>query len=140
MLNKTFFETLRIIGGESDELNYSPSESIVDSILKNLNNILNTRRGNVQISDSYGMPDLTNFPGSNISDSTVELERLICTTVERYEPRLTNVKVNYNRGSDKNGSLKFSLSAETVGTNDENQKSVIFETIIISDGVIRFEK
>ncbi len=140
MLNQTLFETLRIIGEDPDKLHYNFTESNIDSILKNLKNTLNTRQGNAQIAHDFGMPDLTNFPNNDISESITDIERLIQTTIERYETRLTNIKVSHIPSFYGNVSLKFSLSAETIGTTYDSKKSVVFETIVVSDGIIKLER
>ena len=136
MLNQTLFESLRTAEKTLDK----KQDDAVYSILKNLKNTLNTRRGSVQIADNYGMPDLTNLPHNNTRDSVTEIEKLIKNTIESYEPRLKNVKVNYKIDPDDNTSLKFNLSAETVEPTQDNKNSVIFETIIVSSGIIKFDR
>jgi len=140
MSNVTFLEALRIIGQGHDNITHDSKDSVIQSILNNLKNTLNTRRGNVQIANDYGMPDLTNFPNSSTRDSIVEIEKLIKNTIGTYEPRLKNVKVNYKIDPDDNTSLKFNLSAETVEPTQDNKNSVIFETIIVSNGIIKFDR
>ena len=132
------FDTFRLIGKNSE--GFSGSFSEVDSILEHLRNVLNTRQGSVQIADNYGMPDLTNFPGENLSVAVFELEKIIKTTVERYEPRLVNIKVSYNPVISDNLTLRFGLTAEVIAGFGEKRQAIFFETVITSDGVVMVDR
>ncbi len=136
MRYNTLFETFRMIGGGSG---YSTDSDVVDvdSILEHLRNILNSRHGSVMIADNYGMPDLTNFPGENLGASVKELERIMKSTVEKYEPRLTNVRISYDPESSSGFSLKFGLSAEISAAYSEKRSPIFFETVITSDGFVK---
>lgn len=134
MRYNTLFETFRIIGGSSDR---SIDSNDVDSILEHLRNILNSRHGSVMIADNYGMPDLTNFPGENLGASVKELERIMKATVEKYEPRLTNVRISYDPESSSGFSLKFGLSAEISAAYSDKRTPIFFETVITSDGFVK---
>lgn len=137
MLNRTIFESFRMIGKTVDEQENNLNSSSINSILEHLTNILNTRHGSAQIADTYGMPDLTNFPGDNLGPAVAELEKMIKTTIERYEPRLKNVKISYNPDMNSNLTIKFGLSAEIVADYGENGRPVFFETVITSDGIVK---
>ena len=140
MLKQTLFEMLRMAGKTENYIGCTSEESCIESIIENLKNTLNTRQGSVQISTNYGMPDLTNFPNNNTRESIIQIEKLIKNTIENYEPRIKNVKVNYKIDPNDNTSLKFNLSAETVEPTQDNKNSVIFETIIVSSGIIKFDR
>ncbi len=140
MVNRTLFETFNIIAKHPEELNNNSSFNCIDSILEHLRNILNTRQGNVLIADNYGMPDLTNFPGDDLASSVAELERIMKITIQRYEPRLTNIKISYNPDMSDNLTLNFGIMAELVAAYGENnQQPIFFETVITSDGVVKVE-
>jgi type VI secretion system protein len=129
-----------MVDKNSEELEHNHDSLAMSSILDHLRNILNTRRGSVQIADNYGMPDLTNFPGDNLSTAVVELEKMLKNTIEKYEPRLTNVKVSYNPDMNNNLTLKFGLSAEIVAGYGEGQQPIFFETVITSDGIVKVDR
>jgi len=140
MANRTLFENFNILAKHPEEFNNNSSFSCIDSILEHLRNMLNSRQGSALIADNYGMPDLTNFPGEDLAASVAELERLMKTTIEMYEPRLTNIKISYNPDANDNLTLRFNISAEIVATYGEsNQQPIFFETVITSDGVIEVE-
>jgi len=65
---------------------------MIDSIVRHLERILNTRQGSVQIADDYGIPDFTDT-SSGFSDTVRDLERTIRNTIQKYEPRLKSVRV-----------------------------------------------
>ena len=136
MRYQTLFETFRRLGGGFDEF-IDASSVDVDSILEHLRNILNSRHGSVMIADNYGMPDLTNFPGENLGASVKELERIMKSTIEKYEPRLTNVRISYNPESSGGLALKFGLFAEISATYGEKRLPIFFETVITSDGFVK---
>lgn len=136
MRYQTLFEAFRRLGGGFNEF-IDASSVDVDSILEHLRNILNSRHGSVMIAENYGMPDLTNFPGENLGASVKELERIMKITIEKYEPRLTNVRISYNPESSGGLALKFGLSAEISATYGEKRLPIFFETVITSDGFVK---
>lgn len=137
MRYNTLFETFRLIGGSGTGGFIDSDEIDVDSILEHLRNILNSRHGSVMIADNYGMPDLTNFPGENLGASVKELEKIMKSTVEKYEPRLTNVRISYDPESSSGFSLKFGLSAEVSAAYSSKRSPIFFETVITSDGFVK---
>jgi len=140
MTTRTLFETFRLIEKSPDKLDNEGNSSYIDSILEHLRNILNTRRGSVLIADNYGMPDLTNFPGENLGEAVLELERMMRVTIERYEPRLRNIRISYNPDTSDALTLKFGLSAELIIDNSGQQRPIFFETVITSDGIVKVER
>lgn len=139
MSNRTIFEKLRLIEKNPNIINNDSSLSI-DSILEHLRNILNTRRGSVLIADNYGMPDLTNFPGENLGEAVLELERIMRVTIEHYEPRLRNIHINYNPDASDALTLKFGLSAVLVDDDFGINHPIFLETTITSDGMVKVER
>jgi type VI secretion system protein len=107
---------------------------IVDSVLRHLQNILNTRQGGVQIADDYGIPDFTGLLQS-IPDSLRDIERSIRTVIQKYEPRLRAVRVSFIPNEEDALSLRFQIVAR-LATGDE-KTPVIFESMVDSDGKIQ---
>lgn len=104
----------------------------IDSILAHLQRILNTRQGNVPISDTYGIPDLTDFMTS-YPESVTGIEKSIRQAIEEYEPRLRFVKVVFLPQEGDVLCLRFQIIAKI---NTESGKSILIETIVDSDGKI----
>ncbi len=104
----------------------------IDSILAHLQRILNTRQGNVPISDTYGIPDLTDFMTS-YPESATEIEKSIKQAIETYEPRLRGVKVVFMPQEFDLLCLRFQIIAHLMS---ESGKNILIETIVDSDGKI----
>src|SRR4030065_1609997 len=70
---------------------------IVDSVIRHLQRILNTKQGNVPIAEDYGTPDFTDFfltlPKTETNPKK-EIEKAIRVAIQKYEPRLKGVRVN----------------------------------------------
>ncbi len=105
---------------------------ITDSVLNHLQRILNTRQGNVPIADDYGIPDFLDFL-SSYPDSIREIERAIRSAIQKFEPRLRAVRVNFLPQEEDALSLRFQIVAK-LSTDPKN--GVLFETIIDSDGKV----
>ena len=110
---------------------------MMDSTLRHLQQILNTRRGNVPIAEDYGMPDFTNFRHAD-TDSLREFERAIRQTIQKYEPRLTAVRVRLLPQDEDVLSLRFQIVA-MLATQDLKEP-VLFESVVDSQGKISIKR
>ena len=109
------------------------SSQDVQSVVNHLRRLLNTRVGSASIGDDYGIPDLTNVIGSEHSQTVTELRQNIQQAINKYEPRLQNVKIAVELDKDDVLSLRFRAEGNIVG--GENLP-VVFETVISTDGKI----
>ncbi len=96
---------------EPDRRSREDSGRIIDSVMTHLQRILNTRQGSVQIADDFGLPDFTDLI-DNYPESIMDLERSIRRMVQKYEPRLTSIQVNFIPQEDEKLSLDFQITAE----------------------------
>jgi type VI secretion system protein ImpF len=108
---------------------------IKDSVARDLENLLNTRR-NIFVPPSlcrevnnslfvYGLPDFTSRNPGNVSvRSQLRLE--IEKTLARFEPRLKNVTVHVDPPSGINRELKFRITG--VLLIDAISEPVVFDT------------
>jgi len=111
-MNQGLFESLT-----GHFLDGTPVESVpqkhrrVASIMDHLSRMFNTRQGSVAHMKDYGLPDVSDIY-RRMPDGIEELRDAIKSTVEKYEPRLENVRVvqRENEGRDKR--LGFILSGE----------------------------
>jgi len=106
---------------------------ITDSILYHLQRILNTKQGNVPIAEDYGVPDFTDLFHS-YPESVRDLEKSIRQTIQKYEPRLRGVRVSFIPQEEDILSLRFQIVAQLATA--ERKNSVLFETIVDSDGKV----
>jgi type VI secretion system protein len=105
----------------------------IDSILAHLTRLLNTRQGNVPISERYGIPDLTDLMIS-YPESVMEIERAIQSAIETYEPRLRFVKIALIPQEDDLLRLRFQIIARL---DTHPGKDIFIETLVDPDGRIR---
>ncbi len=116
---------------------------IVDSVVRHLQRILNTKHGNVPIADDYGTPDFTDFfltlPKTETNPKR-EIEKAIRLTIQKYEPRLQGVRVNLVDQEEGEAGLpsdpltiRFQITGRLV---TESKTQVFFETTVDNDGKI----
>ena len=87
------------------------SESqLIASVLEHIGKMLNTRRGNAPVAPDYGIPDLPDLVHS-FPASIRLMEQAIRITIEKYEPRLSGVRVKYLDSEDDILSLHFDVTA-----------------------------
>lgn len=101
--------------------------------------MLNTRQGSVPIADDYGMPDLTNFPGEDLTAAADELQQVIEKVIRKYEPRLEKVAIVFEPRPGETTLLRFKLEG---ATGDERNGSipVVLETVVTAEGAVRVEE
>ncbi len=129
----------RIQAWEKDPTRRAKMDSriMVDSVLGHLQRILNTRRGSVQIADDYGMPDFTGLM-RDLSESLREIEKAVRHTIQKYEPRLTNVRINFIPHEDDLLALSFQITARLL--TEDDRVPILFETRVASDGKISVKR
>ncbi|MDR2367603.1 MAG: type VI secretion system baseplate subunit TssE [Deltaproteobacteria bacterium] len=107
----SLFERLTM-GPEAEALD--ENESIRNHLLR----FLTTRQGAVQTLPDYGLPDINDL-GLSKSELLGECCRVIAEGIERYEPRLTDVKVAVARENQGPMTLVFSISGRKVSENGD---------------------
>lgn len=97
-------------------LDGTPVESVpvasrgIVSIMDHLSRLFNTREGSLHL-EGYGLPDISEIY-RKMPNGIEELQKAIKRTVEKYEPRLTKVKVTPRETDPKDFRLVFILSGE----------------------------
>lgn len=81
------------------------------SIIDHLSRLFNTRTGCLSHMPDYGLPDISELY-RRMPEGVDELRAAIKKTVEKYEPRLKNVKVVPRDNELKSAQIVFILSAE----------------------------
>ena len=108
----------------------------IRSIINHLQNLLNTHQGSVLIADDYGIPDITNTHGESITEMTRRLENTLRGVIMKYEPRLSDVRVNLISQEENVLSIKFKLEAVLV---EDNSIPLVLETVISSQGKVNIK-
>jgi type VI secretion system protein len=132
MREERLLERIRAWEKEPERRGKEDPRRIVDSVLRHLQRILNTKQGNVPIADDYGIPDFTNFAGS-FPDSVREIEKALRGAIQKYEPRLGAVRVTFIPQEEDRLSLRFQIIAKL---SQESKTQVYIETVVNSEGKI----
>ena len=135
MREERLLERIQTWEKEPMRRNKEDSRRIVDSVLRHLQRILNTKQGNVPIAEDYGVPDFTDFL-DDLPDSVREIEKTLRLTIQKYEPRLKAVKVSLIPQEEDLLSLRFQIVAKLT---TESKTQVLFETIIDTDGKVNIK-
>lgn len=107
---------------------------VIDSVLRHLQRILNTRRGSVPIAEDYGVPDFTDLLHS-YPDSIREVERSIRQIIQKYEPRLKAVRVSFIPQDEDIFSVGFQIVAKLAA--EDEKIPVFFESFMGADGRVK---
>ena len=110
---------------------------VLDSVLNHLQRILNTRQGNVPIGPEYGVPDFTDLV-QVYPDGVREFERSIKQTVQKYEPRLSSVRVRFIPPGEDILSLRFQIKGRLA--IEGGKDTVSFESTVGPDGRISVKR
>ncbi|MDY0361140.1 MAG: type VI secretion system baseplate subunit TssE [Desulforegulaceae bacterium] len=90
------------------------SLKIKESVLNSLSKILNSRQGGSLSAPDFGMPDFTNIPGFIDLETYTDFEQSIKKVIEKYEPRIKNLNVEYIKAEKRFFLLKFKLEGNIV--------------------------
>ena len=134
MRGKRLLERLRVIDQHPDWRGESDPKTAIASVIDHLIKILNTRQGSAPTATDLGMPDFTSFAGSLNADSLPEMAQTITQVITKYEPRLTQVHVDFEPQQDKAFMVAFKLAAKV--RLKDREVPVVFETVLNSDGQI----
>jgi len=115
----------------------SDAGRVLDSVLNHLQRILNTRQGNVPIGPEYGVPDFTHLV-QVYPDGVREFERSIKQTVQKYEPRLSSVRVRFIPPGEDILSLRFQIKGRLA--IEGGKDAVSFESTVGPDGRISVKR
>lgn len=104
---------------------------LAQSVLRNLERLLNSRHGDAPACPDYGIPSLEDVLHGG-SDALRELTSEIKKSIENYEPRLRSVRVRIVPRSEEDTLLRFDVNAELAVGGKRSR--VHFETRIENSG------
>ncbi len=107
------------------------------SILLNLRRVLNSRRGSAPSAIEYGIIDLSAIL-HNYPESVGEMAESIRRCVRRYEPRLTHVRVVYDKHEEDELTLRFHISAQVSVPGMKSRLG--FDTVVTSSGRVNVKR
>lgn len=106
------------------------TQAAVHSVMRNLQRLLNTRRGQALIQPDYGLPDITDCV-ENAPEALDRVSRAIKSAIEMFEPRLRRIRITHLPvANDLN--LHFGISGQI--TTEAEQIPVHFNTIVNPTG------
>ncbi|MDR1922209.1 MAG: type VI secretion system baseplate subunit TssE [Candidatus Adiutrix sp.] len=132
MLKKRLLERLRDLERDAGPRRARPTNETIDSILRHVGKILNTRQGSAPIAPDFGIPDFTDLAISFSQDSIPDIEEALRQVISKYEPRLADVKIGFDPQSDLRSAIAFKLEGRV--EFGEKVMPVIFETLLTADG------
>jgi len=104
------------------------------SILHHLQRLLNARRGHAAAQMDYGIPDPYEVLHGQ-GDAIGQMAKAIKASIEKFEPRLTDVQVRYVANTDDVLSLRFQIVGQLAKSKD--QAPVVFDTHVGHSGRIK---
>lgn len=110
------------------------AEMVKVSVLQHLNSLLNTRQGSAMIADDLGMPDFTNMIRAFDDMTYEELSEHIKDVLEKYEPRLANIRIDMVPRDDRILKLRFKIEGKL--SLPRGNLNISFETIVDPEGKI----
>lgn len=131
---QTILERLARPGAPEARTARENTSEVVRSVLRNLQRILNARLGHAPAQPDLGMPAPSEIVRSG-ADASDWLGRTLKECVEKYEPRLADVRVARVESEDDVLSLRFQLDARLAGEKEEIPVS--FDTQVDPAGRIR---
>jgi type VI secretion system protein len=136
MPQERLLERIRRFEADPDRRGTTDPNEVVQSILAHLRKILNARQGSALIADDYGVPDFTDLAATFSSDKVRDLVRSVKTVINKYEPRLSSVKVESETQMEHYLELHFKIDGALI-MGDQVEVPVSFETIIDPSGKIK---
>lgn len=120
ILNGQFLNGQKVVDVEEEQQR-------IMSILDNLNRLFNTRRSSIGHLEDYGLPDITEIY-RELPYSVEALRQAIQDSVQKYEPRLKNVRIENQTDDPYSMRITFILSADLL-----EGRSVQFQTTFTSN-------
>ena len=106
------------------------------SVYRNLNRMLNTRRGSCLTCPDYGIVELSEVV-HDLQEAVLALQRAMKDCIQRYEPRLTWVQVRHLRSAlEHELFLEFEIVAQLV-LPDGRQRALRYATAIDASGNVK---
>ena len=136
MAAESLFERLRMAVSGSSRPGEDSFQARVVSIGQNLNNLFNSWAGNAPAQMDLGMPAPSEI-AHNYPASIADVQRAIRACIEKYEPRLTGVRVLHVEGEDDRLQIRFQIEAQLAGPGQVGKIS--FDTLVDHSGLVMIE-
>ena len=112
------------------------AEKLKRSVQMHLQNMFNVRQGSVPTSLEYGLPDFNDLDiSSGYATAVSEIRKAIKVSLERFEPRLTRIKVKHLWDEDNQLELRYEITAR-MNIKDDSVR-VRFETMMADEKLFK---
>jgi len=128
---KSLLERIDAADGGSARGGASDPYALSRSVLAHVHKMLNVRQGNVAALPDFGLPDINDLAHRH-GNPVPELKKAIKQCIERYEPRLTRVRVRYAPDPASPLDLRFEVAGQV--SADGESSPVVFETTVNGSG------
>jgi type VI secretion system protein len=115
---RTLLERLSDPNPEGDRRLQVDVSRLKRSVLLHLSRMLNCRHGHAPAQPDYGIPDLNEFMYA-FPDSITPMRQAIQASIEKYEPRLKNVRVIWSPDEDDPLNVRFEITARLITEKDD---------------------
>lgn len=126
----------RLAGDATQRVDLGHTDAVAASVSRHVAQMLSTRAGSVQTLPDYGLPDLNDMRLS-VHDALQQARTAIEGFIERYEPRLRNVRVIALPRSHDPLCLSFSIEG-LLDVAGQRQK-VSFSASLDGSGQVRVQ-
>jgi type VI secretion system protein len=103
----------------------------LDSVVVNIQKMLNVRMGSVTALEQFGMPDFNDVV-NQFPDAVLYIRNSIQHFIEDYEPRLESVNVYYIPDADQPLLLKYGIEGRL--RYEQQVSKVMFDTVLTGSG------
>jgi type VI secretion system protein len=111
-------------------------DKIIDSICNHLQMMMNTKQGGAMTVPDFGMTDFSEIARG--SQTLMRMQDEIRSSIEKYEPRLTNVEVSFYTVENQPFTLHFNIHARVV--TGDRQSSTTFQSTIETSGAVKVNR
>lgn len=127
----------RIASWQQGKQSSESAENIADSILLDIQNVLNCRQGNVLLNQDMGLKNLQGHFHSHNAPDLQGLGNEMSAQISEFETRLKNVSVSMDEDNQDFSNFVWRLSATTADSNDSLSISAFIK--INANGLVTIE-
>ena len=131
MARVSLLERIRAGGEEGGD------RELIRSVLRNLQRVLNTRRGSAETVPDLGIPDFTEIVHT-MPESVLQFGQAIRRTVRLFEPRLEHVRVRYVPYEEDPLSIHFEILGQV--RSERGGVPVTIHTEVSAEGEVRVKE
>lgn len=139
MANRTLMERLTeperpaAALADPDLVRKADAVDIMNSVLRNLRHVLNSRAACCQSRPDFGMPDFNDLAG-RFPDALAIIASAVREQIEKFEPRLSQVTVRHV--PDRSNPLRLAFRIHATLNLEEGGQRLAFDTVLNNNGFV----